>query len=334
MKSVFDLKHNIGKVNPENLDDLWILSEIIIPGDLVTAKTLRGVEVRRGEEKEKVGRKLVILKIRVEKIELSERLRLSGKIVEGPSDIERGYHTIEVEPNTFLTVEREWKKWEIDKIKSASKKPEPILICILDETEADFYFLKERSEHLLHLTCKGLGKGNGISKKPEYYGNIISELKNKEKDMKKIIIAGPGFAKEEISKLIKEKAKELKEKIIVDTVSHTQDLGLQELLRRGVIERIIFTSRISEETAVVEKLLEEIAKDGKAVYGLEQIKQALESGAVEILLISDKKVREFEYILENAEKMKSKVMIISSKHASGEKLYGLGGIAALLRYKI
>ncbi|MFQ6021068.1 MAG: mRNA surveillance protein pelota [Candidatus Aenigmatarchaeota archaeon] len=332
MKSSFDLKHKLGKITPENQDDLWILKEIINPGDLITSKTMRSVEVKRDKELVKVGRKPMILKIQVEKIELNEKLRLTGKILEGPENIEKGYHSLEIKPGTFLKIEKEWKKWEIERIKSARIKPEPVLICILDERDCDFYLLKLKARHLFHI-AGGFGK-QFETKKPEYFKNIISELKKRSKDFNHIIIAGPGFAKEELLKLVKERAREMESKIISDSISDIGDVGLQELLKRGIIERIVKISRITEETKIVEKLLEEINKNGKAVYGLEETKNALEIGAVETLLVSDKKIREFEDLLELADKVKTKLMIISSEHVSGQKLLGLGGIAGLLRYKI
>lgn len=93
-------------------------------------------------------------------------------------------------------------------------------------------------------------------------------------------------------------------------------------------------SRISEETAAVEALLTEIVREGKAVYGGWETREAVDKGAVEILLVSDKNVREMEPIMEDAEKMGTKVMVISSLHPSGEKFLGLGGIGGLLRYKL
>lgn len=331
MRSSFDRKHDIGKITPENTNDLWILSGIIRPGDIVTGKTTRSIEIRRGEERVKTKRRPVILTIIVEKVDFAERLRLGGRIIEGPEDIEKGHHTIEVKPGSFITVKRTWKTWEINKIKAARKKAEPVFICILDESEADFYLLEEKAKHLLHLTG-GLGKGGEKSRKPEYYGNILSQLK--KADTKKIIIAGPGFAKEEIQKLVKEKAKDIADKIITDSLSHTGEVGLQELLKRGLIERVVADSRIVEETNIVEKLLGEIVKEGKIVYGLEETKQALDAGAVKLLLVSDVKARDFEDLLEKAEKIRSEIMIISSQHQSGEKLLGMGGIAGFLRYKL
>lgn len=334
MKSVFDLKHNIGKVIPENLDDLWLLEKIITPGSFLTAKTLRSMEVRRGEEKIKIGRQAVVIKISAEKVEFHEhaaQLRVKGKIVEGPEELERGYHTIEVEPFMRIKIEKEWKKWEIDKIKAA-KQHERVLICILDESEADLFLMNERVKHLVHFTCS-LGKKSGVSTKLQYFADILNFMKKYE-DVKYFFVAGPAFAKEELLKYLKEKNRDLAKKIIIDSVSQTGELGLQELLKRGSLEKATKLSRISEETAAVEQLLQEIAKEGLAVYGIEETAAAIEAGAVELLLVSDKKVRDFEEIMEKAEKTAAKIMIVSSEHQAGEKLLGLGGIACLLRYKI
>ncbi|NIM46680.1 MAG: mRNA surveillance protein pelota [Candidatus Aenigmarchaeota archaeon] len=338
MRSRFDLKHNIGKITPHSKEDLYILKEVITPGNFITAKSPRSVKIRREGEliRAKTGRKESIMKILVEKIELKDKLRLTGKILEAPERVERGYHTIEIEPNKFLKIEKEWKSWEIDRIKSAERRPEPVLVCILDENEADFYFLKERYKHLFNLVSKATGKRFDSKKaekeRKEYYVNILNELKKRSKNVKKIVIAGPGFARDDLQKLMKQRGKELLEKLMMEFTYQTGNLGLQELLKKGLIEKITKYSRISQETKAVEKLLEEINKNGKAVYGLENTREALENGTVDFLLVSDIKLREFEELLDLADKIKCKIMIIASEHAAGERLVGLGGIAGLLKF--
>ena len=331
MKSSFDLKHNIAKITPENLDDVYLLEKIILPGTLVTAKTIRSKEIKRGDEKIKGKEESMTLTVLIEKTEFTEDfgLRAGGKIIAGPEDVEKGHHTIEVKPNTFLKIEKKWKQWEIDKINSASKKSEKILICILDETEADLWIVQERKKHLVHLTCS-LGKKSGISTKPQYYAELTKQIEDKEADY--VIVAGPAFAKEELTAFMKQK--NIRKNITMDTTTQTGEAGLHELFNRGILEKVAKVSRLSEETQIVEKLLFEIAKEGLAVYGLSETKRALDIGAVEVLLISDKKVRENEELLEMAEKMKTRTMIISTEHQSCEKLYNLGGVAGLLRYKV
>ncbi len=338
MRSRFDLKHDIAKITPNSKEDLFILKEVITPGCFVTAKSPRSIKIRREGEliRAKKGRKEVIMKIEVEKIELKDNLRLTGKILEAPEKVERGYHTIEVEPNKFLRIEKEWKSWEVDRVKSAERKPEPVLICILDEDEADFYFLKTRYKHLFNLTSKASGKRFDAKKAEkqikEYYDKILNELKKRSKTVKKIVIAGPGFARENLQNLIKQREKDLLDKLMMEFTYQTGNLGLQELLKKGLIEKITKYSRISQETKAVEKLLEAINKNRKAVYGLEKTKEALENGLIDFLLVSDIKIREFEELLDLSDKMKCKIMIINSEHAAGEKLIGLGGIAGLLKY--
>jgi protein pelota len=338
MRSSFDLKHNIGKITPNSKEDLHILKEVITPGSFITAKSPRSVKIRREGEliRAKTGRREVIMKIQVEKIELEEKLRLTGKILEAPESVDRGYHTIEFEPGKFLKIEKEWKGWEIDRIKSAERKPEPILICVLDENEADFYFLKERYKHLFNLVSEATGKRFDTKKaeikRKEYYDKILNELKKRSDNVKKIVIAGPGFARDDLQKLIKQREKELLDKIMVEFTYQSGNLGLQELLKKGLIEKITRYSRITQETKAVEKLLEEINKNGKAVYGLEKTREALENGTIDFLLVSDIKIREFEELLDLADKMRCKIMIIASENSAGEKLLGLSGIAGLLKF--
>ena len=332
MRSSFDLKHNIVKITPQNKNDLFILKEVITPESFVTAKSPRSVKIKRGNQmvRAKTGRKEVVMKLQVEKIELEEKLRLTGKITEAPDTVDKGYHTIEVEPGKFLKIEKEWKSWEIDRIKSAQIKSEPVLVCILDDEEADFFFLKERYNHLLHIRANVPGKNfetkRADAKRKEYYNNILEKIKKEEKKVKKIIVAGPGFTKDDIQDIIKSREKGLLEKLMMNSTYQTGKLGLQELLKKGLLEKLGKMSRIEEETKAVERLLEGIG-DGKAVYG-DNIKESIESG-LEILLVSDKKIRDYEELLDIADEMKIKIMVISSEHPAGERLLDLGGIAGL-----
>lgn len=334
MKSSFDLKHNTARLTPENPDDLWLLSDVITPGSLVTGRTLRTVEVKRDDVTVKVGRRPVALTIIVDKVELADRLRLGGRIADAPPEVEHTWHSIEVEPGAAITVQKEWKTWEVNKIRAAAKKAEPVLVCILDEREADLWLLTERPQHLLHITGRGLGKEEKTAKPAEYLGEVLAALKRNSAAVKHVLLAGPGFGWQNMRRFITEREPALLDKIVTDGLNHTGETGLQELLKRGTLERAAIASRIEVETRAVENLFVEIAREGKAAYGPEQTRQALEAGAVELLLISDRKVRELEQLLDVAERMRSKIMIVGSGHEAGQKLLGIGGIAALLRYKI
>jgi len=115
------------------------------------------------------------------------------------------------------------------------------------------------------------------------------------------------------------------------------------VLKRDETKEALAQDRISKEMKSVECLLSEISKDAKASYGFKETKASAEAGAVETLLITDKLIMkkrnddsyaELDYIMRIVDSNKGEVMIVSSEHDGGKKLDGLGGIAAILRYKL
>ena len=74
---------------------------------------------------------------------------------------------------------------------------------------------------------------------------------------------------------------------------------------------------------------------GKTAYGLENVKKALEIGAVELLLISesmDNKVS--EELEQTAENYGTKTEFISIETEEGQQFKNLGGVGAILRYNL
>src|SRR5205809_1038343 len=93
------------KVRVENPDDLWHLHNLLQPSDLVRASTYRREDVKTDKLRPERGEKVrVTLTIRVEDVEFqafSDRLRVSGVIVEGPQDLGR-HHTLNVGVDDIL----------------------------------------------------------------------------------------------------------------------------------------------------------------------------------------------------------------------------------------
>ncbi len=114
-------------------------------------------------------------------------------------------------------------------------------------------------------------------------------------------------------------------------------MGINEILKKGLVEKLNSENRVAKEIAAITNLLEEIAKSrGNVAYGKQETIDAVNAGAVKDLLVLDKFVRieELERVMELVENMGGNVMVISSEHDGGKQLESLGGIAALLRYAI
>ena len=323
-----DLRHNIVVLQPENGDDLWLLSEMLGKGDVVSGKTLRSIKIDRGDTRIAV-RKSVFAKVAVEKMEFEgEQLRASGKLLEC-SEGEKGWHAFEIMAGESVTIEREWRNYEIQRLEHAKTKHPLILVCIMDDSEADFYMLTEKLQHL--ASFRGVtGKTYGHSSKEKYYEELLGYMK--DKDCFRIIVAGPGFAKDDMMKLAKESG--LSQKITTDGIAHTGDAGMKEILRRGTVEKIVKSSSIAEQTRLVEDFFSRLSIEGRVAYGRDAVRNAANSGAISTLLVSDKCVRENEDILKSAEGTGADIRIIYSTHEAGERLLALGGFAAFLRYKI
>ena len=63
-----DLKKGVFKIQVENREDLWYLSQVIDPGDRVRGKTIRKIKLGEdGDRNVKVIKKKIFLELMVEK---------------------------------------------------------------------------------------------------------------------------------------------------------------------------------------------------------------------------------------------------------------------------
>ncbi|MBW2963543.1 mRNA surveillance protein pelota [Candidatus Woesearchaeota archaeon] len=345
-----DFKKGIAKIKVETLDDLWYLSHLIDPQDLISGKTLRKIKKTGQEERtQKVTRKPVFLKIQVDKIDFSPYnnvLRAGGKIIEGPDDLPKGsHHTFNLEEGTQVTIQKQkWLSYQKQKLQEATQKKFLFLICIFDREDA-FIALSKHYGHqiLIELHGEVPKKETRALTKDTFYHDLIKALGeyNQRYQPENIILASPAFYKEDLLKLITEE--KLKKKIVLATCSSAKESALSEVLKRPELQQALKNSHLAEETKLVEEILTQISKNNLAAYGIREVKKAVEAGAVEKLLVLDALIQEYrakekyerlDYLMKTTDQTKGTVHIISSEHEGGQKLKGLGGIAALLRYKL
>jgi len=118
-------------------------------------------------------------------------------------------------------------------------------------------------------------------------GEKISEIFLSEDDIKGIFVGGPGPTKKYF---VEEKYLQytIQDKIVdmFDT-GYTDEYGLRELVSKA--SETMVDLEVAKEKSVMKQFLKEITKNEKslAIYGEEQIRKALEMGAVDIILFSD-----------------------------------------------
>jgi len=340
-----ELDKGIIKLKVDNADDLWHLSHIIENGDMIYGKTYRK-EMKKNDKlrSEKLERVPVNLEIKTEKIEFSKdvmRLRVTGVITQGE---EAGsYHTFNIEDNSIITITKSWRNHQLERIERAVKDtltPKVLIVCI-EEGDSDFGVIAQYGVDFPVSVSKSIAGKHEVSSrdkdKREFFGETAAKIIEfiDKYNLKNIIVAGPGFYKDEFMNYIKEFQPGISANIITENVSTGGRAGVYECIKRGMVEKAQKDLRVSLETNVVEALFQAILKN-EGVYGLRAIERALEYGAIDKILIVDKflKNTEFEVITEKSRDQRATIYVISSEHDAGKKLEGIGGIGAILRFRI
>ncbi|MDO5860023.1 mRNA surveillance protein pelota [Methanobrevibacter sp.] len=346
-----DTKEGIIEVVPETLDDLWHLSHIVEVGDNASSKTTRRIQDNTGDKlrSDRGVKKTFYLGLDIENISFhifTGKLRLTGVITRGPEDLIPlgSHHTLEVKLNTPITIKKErWPKWAIKRINQAidASKKLSAMIVVLEDDSATLGLMRQFGIEY-YGPIKGSVSGKRILDKNrqknivQFYEKVIESIE-KFDSIENIVIAGPGFVKNDFYDYIKEKHKDLAKKSIIESTGSGGRVGISEVLKKGTVEKLTSENRVAIEMGAIEKLLTQIGKNSsKIVYGLKETKNAINLGAVSELLVLDTKVASENMgdLMDMVENMKGEVMVISSEHDGGKQLESLGGMAAILRYEI
>jgi protein pelota len=238
MKAEFgELKDRYGEIRlfPESIDDLWHLRHLISPGDLVFATTFRSADTASDKIRpEKAEKRPVRLGIRVERVEFSGhgiRLRVSGIIEHG---VDTGaYHTINVETGFEISVIRQWLPIDLERIERAVKASVYGVIHILtiEEGEAELFRLRQYGPESVITITAGSGKGGETETRAGFFEQVLAPLTTVSGPL---IIAGPGFIKEDFVKFAKSRSCPGLEKAVVIETRRTGRGAVQEVIGGGV----------------------------------------------------------------------------------------------------
>ncbi|AUV82172.1 mRNA surveillance protein pelota [Salinigranum rubrum] len=336
---------------PENVDDLWHLSYVLEPGDLVSGDTTRRIQ-RNDEQMRDTGgeREHLHVTLSVEDVEFARfanRLRVGGEIVGCSREDQLGHHhTLNVEERSEITVEKRFKPDQVDRIEAAEQATEnpDVAIVTVEEGEAYIHTVAQYGTEEYASFTRPTGKGDYARPRTELFDEVGKALSHLDVDA--VILAGPGFTKNDARDYISNEYPDATEKIIktVDT-SGVGDRGVHEVLKRGAVDDVQEQTRIAEESRLIDDLMDGIAEGAKIAYGIEETAEAAEFGAVEHLLVLDSRLRDERQgegdwdvdvndVIETVEQKGGDVTVFSAEFAPGQQLKNLGGIAALLRYRL
>jgi protein pelota len=335
---------------PESLDDLWHLTYVLEPGDHVSGDTTRRIQRNDDQMRDTGGeREHMHVTIEVDDVEFARfanRLRVGGVIASCSREDQLGqHHTLNVEERTEIEVEKVWKTDQLERLQEAveaSESPD-VAIATVEEGEAHVHTVAQYGVEERASLTGTTGKGEYANSRTGLFddlGEILARM-----DVDAIILAGPGFTKQDALDHITEEHPELADLVTTVDTASVGDRGVHEVLKRGAVDEVQAETRIAREAELIDELMAQIAEGAKAAYGPERVAEAAEFGAVETLLVLDDRLREeragegdwdvdVDAVLQNVEQQGGEVTVFSGEFDPGQQLRNLGGVAAILRYRL
>jgi protein pelota len=368
---------------PGSLDDLWHLQYVLEPGDRVEGDTTRRIQ-RDDEQLRDTGgeREHMYVTLEVDTVEFhkfANRLRIGGVIVDCSREDQLGHHhTLNVEERKEIAVTKNFKTDQLERLQEAVEATEnpDVAIATVEEAQAHVHTVAQYGVDEYASITGPTGKGEYAQSRGKLFSELADTLGRLEVDA--VVLAGPGFTKEDAFDYLQDEVPGVAEKVSVVDTAAVGDRGVHEVLKRGAVEEVQQETRIAREAEYIDELTAQIAGEGKAAYGPENVKQAAEYGAVERLLVLDEWLRnarastakasttdvdgdrgspvepgtgtavqeeepadsneqpviDVDEVIRSVEQQGGDVTVFSGEFAPGQQLRNLGGIAALLRYRI
>lgn len=353
------------KLLPEEGEDMWHAYNLIREGDIVTATTFRKVvkDSGVGSDSERIKLKL---SIKVENVEFDIEggvLRLKGKNLTETEHVKLGaYHTIELElQRAFVLNKHEWDALDIDLVKQAcdpalSADLAAVLIteglahvCLVGGSTT---IIRQKIE--ANLPRKRGAAAAGYDKAwAKFLENTFNAVVRHIdfNVVKCLVIAGPGFAKDQFKEYLDAEAVKRDIRVLVDNkssiitapCSSAYKHSLKEVLGNAAISSRIKDTKAVREVQALQDFYQTLGNDSaRAFYGPGHVFAAAELGAIQVLLISDSlfrvndvvKRKKYAALVESVREAGGEALIFSSMHISGEQLNQLSGIAAILRFPL
>ncbi|KAJ8661019.1 mRNA surveillance protein pelota [Lichtheimia ornata] len=349
---------------PEELEDMWHVYNLISKEDQIKATTFRRLQSESSTGSTTSQRTRMVLTITVESVDFDPQvglLRINGRVTSENPYVKLGsYHTIDLELNRNFTLYKpEWDIIALERVDEACDiaKQADVAAIVCQEGLANVCFLTE------HMTVVKQRIETPIPRKRK--GSVTNHEKGLEKFydqiyqailrlfdfniLKAVIIASPGFVREQVYQYISDQAVKTENKTILENRSkfvlvHSSSghkHSLNEVMQDPSIQNKLADTKAAREVQALDEFYAMMNADpDRAFYGYSHVAKANEHGAIGTLLVTDELFRSADIatrrkyvdLVESVRSMGGTVRVFSSMHVSGEQLNLLSGVAAILTF--
>jgi len=272
------------------------------------------------------------------------------------------FHTIDLELNQIFTlIKEEWDSFNLNRISDACDvtKQADVGAIVLQEGLANICLLtkhmtvvRQRIDAPIPRKRRGSVTNYEKGLKRFFDQTYQSMLRHFDFEiLKVVIIAGPGFIKDQFFTYIFDQATKEDNKSILQSrfkflavhSSSGHKHALQEVMNDTTVQVKMADTKASREIHALKQFYAMLEKDpDRAFYGFNHVRLADQSSAIQTLLITDELFRSADVptrrlygrMVDRVQETGGTSLIFSSMHVSGEQLNQLSGIAAILKFPL
>lgn len=349
----------------EESEDLWHLYNLVSKGDTVRANTVRKIQKEGSTGSVATETKKITLVIQVKSVEYDAPgncIRFSGQNCEENQWVKMGaHHTLQIDINNKLTIGKDcWDFMHLAALDAATDahKTSEVGVVLIDAGIANFHLLTSVLAKDVHRVSVALPRKRvtttGYDKAViRFYEQVYAGIKDHIdfELVKCVILGGPGFVKDDFQTWMMNRAIQSGDTLVLQKKSvfitahlscvHRQ--ALKELLADEQIQKSIANTKAAEHIKALEAFYQMVKNEPDRVsYGPKQVREAVDKGAVSILMVADSLFRnanvatrrQYVAMAETVKDSGATVHIFSSQHVSGQQLAQLSGIAGVLRFPL
>jgi protein pelota len=367
LKKQISAKDGSGTVllRPDTTEDLWHAYNLLQVGDCVRCTTVRKVTKESSTGSTQSNKKRMMLTVAVEKVDFDAdvlQVRLSGTVQAESEFVRMGaYHTLTLELNQSFSVEKQcWDQVYLDLIDEACHpdRQAEVAAIVMQSGLAHVCLVtgaltvtKARIE--TNIPKKRTGSSNHAKATTKFYEAVYQAvLRHVDfQKVKCVILASPGFVKDDFYKYMQEQAMRREDKVLLEhkskfvlcRASSGHKHALEEVFADPTILSQMTETKVAKEVQVLNTFMRLMSTDpDRAYYGYHHVAQAHEQLAIDSLLVTDELFRnsnvatrkKYVALVESVREHGGKAYVFSSMHVSGQQLQQVSGVAAILRYPL
>ncbi|MDE1855846.1 MAG: hypothetical protein KGH49_01255, partial [Candidatus Micrarchaeota archaeon] len=166
------------------------------------------------------------------------------------------------------------------------------------------------------------------AQREKYFIEIIKAIENMKVDI--VVVAGPGFTKDDIKKYIVNKGIKIEKKLVYALASDAERGGIREAMQSDAVTALLAQEQVKREFELLNKFLSGL-KLGSSYYGVTDVMKSLEEYDAAVVMVNDTALnkKEIQEALDIADGQKVRIEIFNSEDDAGRQLANFKGIASM-----